>query len=111
MTTWMHDAACRDRDPEDWFPSEGGHLLTQANMKAKAVCADCPVRIACLRYALDEDISHGIFGGMTPAERVRWRKRPKVAKKENKWTVTQQGNEATASTWIQALDFAWRVAL
>lgn len=36
--------------------------------EAKAVCATCPVKDACLAAATDDD--HGIWGGMTLAERV-----------------------------------------
>jgi len=37
--------------------------------KAKAICAECPVRAECLDYALDIREPHGIWGGLTEAER------------------------------------------
>lgn len=69
LTDWRHDAACRDEDPELFFPvSQVGPGARQA-AEAKAVCARCPVRAECLGYALDNALDHGIFGGTTESER------------------------------------------
>lgn len=66
---WRQRAACRDLDPELFFPvSEIGPGAHQAD-RAKSVCAGCPVRTACLEYALDNGLDHGIFGGTTETER------------------------------------------
>ncbi|GAA5152606.1 MULTISPECIES: WhiB family transcriptional regulator [Amycolatopsis] len=66
---WQERAACRDEDPELFFPvSEMGPGARQV-AQAKAVCARCPVRAECLQYALDTGLDHGIFGGTTDAER------------------------------------------
>jgi WhiB family redox-sensing transcriptional regulator len=68
-TDWRHEAACRDEDPELFFPvSEMGPGARQAEA-AKAVCARCPVRAQCLEYALDNGLDYGIFGGTTERER------------------------------------------
>jgi WhiB family transcriptional regulator, redox-sensing transcriptional regulator len=68
-TDWWHRAACRDEDPELFFPvSEMGPGARQV-AQAKAVCARCPVRSECLTYALDNGLDHGIFGGTTEGER------------------------------------------
>ncbi len=37
--------------------------------RAKAICAVCDVRADCLRYALEIRELHGIWGGLTEAER------------------------------------------
>lgn len=69
MTDWRHRAACRDEDPELFFPvSEIGPGARQAE-QAKAVCARCPVRETCLRFAIDNGLDNGIFGGTTERER------------------------------------------
>nr|WP_310278237.1 WhiB family transcriptional regulator [Haloactinomyces albus] len=69
MTDWRHRAACRDEDPELFFPvSDMGPGARQVE-QAKAVCARCPVRSACLNYAVDNGLHHGIFGGTTERER------------------------------------------
>ncbi|GAB3493447.1 WhiB family transcriptional regulator [Amycolatopsis cihanbeyliensis] len=69
ITDWRHRAACRDEDPELFFPvSDVGPAAAQA-AQAKAVCARCPVRALCLRYALDNGLDYGIYGGTTERER------------------------------------------
>jgi WhiB family redox-sensing transcriptional regulator len=63
---WTNQAACRDADPELFFPvSETATAVTYA----KAVCALCPVRPACLQHAVGTGEGHGIWGGLTPDER------------------------------------------
>ena len=45
--------------------------------RAKAICRRCPVQAGCLDYALQIDDRFGIYGGLTPLERVhirRWRR-------------------------------------
>ena len=69
MTDWRHRAACRDEDPELFFPISGIGPGARQEAEAKAVCARCPVREQCLRYALDNGLDHGIFGGTTEPER------------------------------------------
>ncbi|EOD70187.1 MULTISPECIES: WhiB family transcriptional regulator [Amycolatopsis] len=71
MTGWAELAACKDEDPELFFPiSEVGPGARQT-AQAKAVCARCPVRAECLGYALDNGLDHGVFGGTTADERRR----------------------------------------
>jgi WhiB family transcriptional regulator, redox-sensing transcriptional regulator len=38
---------------------------------AKAVCAACSVRVACLEYALNHREKEGVWGGATERERRR----------------------------------------
>lgn len=70
-TNWQRDAACRDLDPDLFFP-EGmlGGALRQVK-EAKLVCGGCPVRVPCLRWALTSGQDAGIWGGLTEAERRR----------------------------------------
>ncbi|MEV6912311.1 WhiB family transcriptional regulator [Amycolatopsis sp. NPDC051071] len=67
----LSEAACRGEDPELFFPvTETGPGARQVT-RAKAVCARCPVTSACLAYALDNGLAHGVFGGLTGSERRR----------------------------------------
>jgi len=66
---WRHDAACRDTDPELFFPVTERGPGARQTAEAKAVCARCPVADRCLRYAVDSGLDHGIFGGTTETER------------------------------------------
>lgn len=64
---WRSRGACRDVDPDTFFPAtDHGPEAT----RAKAVCAGCPVRGRCLEDALHR-IPDGIAGGLTAAERRR----------------------------------------
>lgn len=74
-TRWRARAACRDRDPEWFFPTAvtgPGHRAQV--QRAKAVCARCPVLTPCRRWAL-EDLADGIAGGLTEHERRQARAR------------------------------------
>jgi WhiB family transcriptional regulator, redox-sensing transcriptional regulator len=85
--SWRQQAACLDEDPE-LFYSETSEQVRQAVAKvsldlpelayvvadqqvrqAKLICSRCPVREQCLEVALVTKDQHGIWGGMTPAER------------------------------------------
>lgn len=66
---WRHRAACRDEDPELFFPTGNtGPALLQIQ-EAKAVCRRCPEMEACLEFALHTGQEAGVFGGMSEDER------------------------------------------
>lgn len=72
-TDWMADAACSSSDPEQWFP-EKGHL--PKSHPAMRICAECPVRIECLEYAVtDPSRLDGIWGGLSVNQRRQIRSR------------------------------------
>jgi hypothetical protein len=53
-------------DPDAWFPAPGDAAAAAA---AKALCAPCPDRAACLAGALARNELHGVWGGLTEHER------------------------------------------
>jgi WhiB family redox-sensing transcriptional regulator len=61
---WRELAACRGTDLEVFFPGRG-----ESAWPARQVCAACPVRQPCLDYAISNQITHGIWGGLTERER------------------------------------------
>ncbi|MCX5046683.1 WhiB family transcriptional regulator [Aldersonia sp. NBC_00410] len=63
---WVDHAICPQTDPDAFFPEKGG-----STREAKAICRLCPVREACLAYALDNGVRHGIWGGLSERERRR----------------------------------------
>jgi hypothetical protein len=66
---WRRWASCRNQDPELFFPTATtGPAYEVQVAAAKAVCAGCPVRGACLTEALSS-IPEGIAGGLTEQER------------------------------------------
>ncbi len=69
---WRKRAACRDVDPDLFFPvGSSGPALIQA-AQAKAVCAGCDVADQCLQWALATGSNDGIWGGLTEAERRQY---------------------------------------
>ena len=73
---WRAEAACRNLDLEMFFPTSD-----EETGQAKAVCETCPVREACLEYALATHQEDGVWGGLTEAERRRLRRRRRAAQR------------------------------
>ena len=66
---WRHQAACRDEDPELFFPiGNTGPALMQIE-QAKAVCRRCPVVEPCLKWAMETGQDSGVWGGTSEDER------------------------------------------
>ena len=57
---------CRERSPQEFFPSDGVGVE-----QARKICAECPVKDECLEYALTYRIDHGVWGGASERERRR----------------------------------------
>lgn len=73
--SWMYSAACRDADPDTCFPeNDEPHLIA----KAIRMCETCPVVGFCLEYGLEE--RHGVWGGLSPDDRYKLAKSPKLPK-------------------------------
>lgn len=66
---WQEKAVCSLADPEIFFPERGG-----SSRAARAVCDECPVRMECLEYALDNKEQFGIWGGTSERERRQLRR-------------------------------------
>lgn len=72
---WRHTAACRDEDPELFFPiGNTGPALMQIE-EARAVCLRCDVRDTCLEWALENGQDAGVWGGKSEDERRALRRR------------------------------------
>jgi WhiB family redox-sensing transcriptional regulator len=73
---------CGNSDPELWFAERPAELKL-----AKALCAQCPIKAACLAGALDRQEPWGVWGGEIVREGVvlsykRGRGRPSNADRE-----------------------------
>lgn len=64
--TWMALGACTrihiDEVAETFFGPDP--------TAAKAACSRCPVRDECLEFAVTNDVTIGVYGGLTPKERA-----------------------------------------
>lgn len=63
---WMSSGLCAETDPEEFYPERGG-----STARAKQLCASCPVQLACLTYALDNNEQWGVWGGMSVKDRAK----------------------------------------
>lgn len=71
---WRRNAACRDTDPDLFFPvGTTGPAIEQIE-NAKAVCRECEAQVDCLEYALATNQDSGIWGGTSEDERRQIRK-------------------------------------
>ena len=70
---WQLDAACRNVDPDLFFPERG-----EPSDPAKAVCMGCPVIDACLAYAMRNHPLQGVWGGTSDKQRRRMVRRDKA---------------------------------
>jgi WhiB family transcriptional regulator, redox-sensing transcriptional regulator len=72
---WRHLAACRDEDPELFFPiGTTGPAVRQVE-QAKAVCRRCDVIDDCLSWALESGQDAGVWGGLAGEERFALKRR------------------------------------
>jgi len=66
VNSWRDRAECR-KFSLDTMDGSLGHLAV-----SKRVCAMCPVKDACLAWAVDHAESWGVWGGLTDNERRRY---------------------------------------
>ena len=72
---WRHEAACRDKDPDIFFPDGSASSAPIEVAMAKAVCRNCPVMRRCRDWAIETEQADGIWGAMTARERRKAGKR------------------------------------
>lgn len=65
--SWMEEARCAGNKHIDFFEEDDPQVIREA----VAICNDCPVKAECLRMALQEEIWHGVWGGLTPGQRTQ----------------------------------------
>ena len=61
---WTEQAVCAEVGSDFWVPEKG-----ESSRQPKNVCRGCPVRVDCLRHALDRPEEFGVWGGMSCEER------------------------------------------
>jgi hypothetical protein len=65
MNLWEGERRCRDVSPAIFFPEE----REESSNEAFALCDQCACRSVCTEYAIENNEIHGIWGGLTQAER------------------------------------------
>lgn len=61
-SSWRERAACRSKGVKDFFGSG-------PTRKSRSMCSICVVKQQCLQFALDNEITYGIWGGVDSKER------------------------------------------
>jgi len=74
-TDWRATGACLSADPDLFFPIATGTVAAVQIKKAQHICAGCRVRKECFDFAMRSGETHGVWGGTTPEERTRFRRR------------------------------------
>jgi len=64
--SWREQAACKDTPTAVFFPPRGDPAGVA---RAQAVCARCPVQVACHEYAVSVKARFGVWGGKSGRER------------------------------------------
>lgn len=68
---WTERAACHGSEAVVFYPNVFKEpALTAAFAAARPICQRCPVQAECLAYAMNNAEREGMWGGLTPTERV-----------------------------------------
>jgi len=80
---WQRRAACKNKADPRWD-------LPRVVAWCAELCLSCPVRLECLSEALDRhaDEDVGVWGGTSPGQRDKIRRRRSTISKE--WEATEQ---------------------
>ena len=65
-SSFMDHAACQGMDPNLFHPAKDEKLK---QVKARAICMGCPVRIDCAEYAIPQASCLGFWGALSEQER------------------------------------------
>jgi len=70
--SWQMKGLCRGNHSYLFFPPstvERKEERERREVKAKAICMVCPVKVDCLEFALEIKEPYGIWGALTETER------------------------------------------
>ena len=69
---WQAESSCKDMPSENFFhpDAERGESRRVRDLKAKAICVLCPVLLTCREFALVGEEPYGVWGALTPEDRV-----------------------------------------
>jgi len=74
MQNWREDAFCRNSDPEKFFPDRTETPGRVAEI-IKTTCSLCKVTDPCLEFSIVNNITEGIWGGVSGHTRRKLRQR------------------------------------
>jgi WhiB family redox-sensing transcriptional regulator len=99
---WQYDGACVDADPTVFFHPEGerGPARRQRDADALAVCATCPVTVACRAHALTVREPYGVWGGLSEDDREAIYAEGRMAQRGGTGATTSPSRRPTGSRSI-----------
>jgi hypothetical protein len=68
-----------EQAPDLFFMEKGDPMGPEKIRLSKIMCAECPVRLLCLQYAIEANEHDGIWGGLTRNEREGFGRRKRAA--------------------------------
>jgi len=74
LDDWRGDSACRNSDPDVFFPIGTSGMALEQIETAQRICTACDVADQCLEFALATNQESGIWGGTTEEDRRKLRK-------------------------------------
>jgi WhiB family redox-sensing transcriptional regulator len=80
---WRDEAACRNAEPDLFFPIGSTGIAVDQIDAAKRVCNACEASEACLDFALATNQESGVWGGTSEDERRKLRKAWLAARRRN----------------------------
>lgn len=86
---WRSFAACREVDPELFFPLGTSGFGMAQTAQAKAVCRRCPAAEWCLQWAVETREDFGVWGGLSEDERLNRRGRTRSRRRVDGLTITE----------------------
>ncbi|MDR2799141.1 MAG: WhiB family transcriptional regulator [Bifidobacteriaceae bacterium] len=79
---WRKDCACKNYDANMFFPMGTTYLSETQETEAVSICkTECSVIDRCLRYAIENGESRGIWGGKTERERKELRRELRLTRR------------------------------
>jgi WhiB family redox-sensing transcriptional regulator len=94
-TDWRAAGACLSADPDLFFPIAVGAVAARQVTMAQRICAGCRVRQQCLDFAMRTGEVHGIWGGTTPEERIRFRRQRARRRVRRSWAGQPAASRAS----------------
>lgn len=93
--------------PDDWFPTPGSEKSVTEN--AIAMCESCPVRLACLDYAIEHGERDGIWAGVRMdgnENKSDWlarvlKERRRIAHEAELNRMVAEGRQASREAWAE----------
>lgn len=67
---WRSQANCKGTPTDNFFPDRGQGIDNSLPVaRARLLCLSCSVRLECVKFALENVITDGTYGGLPPKER------------------------------------------